>query len=124
MTEIVLVRRRDAKTDPPDHHNPVLVGYDEHRYSSRPDTDFLSYWKERWGRWTDIGFRPVAASQPSWWLDIPQDVEGKSLTIDDIRCVLSDALHGATSDAPEIDLLRAALDALDTRNGDNGGQSN
>jgi len=111
MTEIVLVRRRDAKTDPPQPFSDLV-------WTDQGPARYRWY---RHAAWQD---HEGCELDPSWWLDIPQDVEGKSLTINDIRCVLSDAMHGATSEAPEIDLLRAALDALDTRNGDNGGQSN
>ena len=108
MSEVVIVRKRNAKTDPPEEGTWAMT-----------DAGPLCRGAKCWFR----GYNdPVP--DPLWWYDLRPTVEGKSLTIDDMRCVLSDAMHGATSEAPEIDLLRAALDALDTRNGDNGGQSN
>ena len=127
MTRIVFALERDAKTDPPDHYNPVLVGYAEHKYDSRPDTGFLSYREGVWGSWVDdLGFVPVPF-QPSWWLDIPRGVEGEGLTINDLRetveCVEAEAQWNRQANPPNdfeaarlyrmAARLRAALDALE-----------
>ena len=112
MTEVVFALKRDAKTDPPDHYNPVLVGYDEPKYSSRPDTDFLSYWEGRWGRWADIGFRPVAASQPLWWYDLRPTTEGEPLTTKHLKALAFPIVFSRETHDEGIARLRAALDVL------------
>ena len=116
MSEVVIVRKRNAKTDPPEEGTWAMT-----------DAGPLCRGAKCWFR----GYNdPVP--DPSVWYDL-RATEGEPLTVDDLEAAHDAAQMLTGSDFhkrhwPRMyrcqDRLRAALDALDTRNGDNGGQSN
>ena len=110
MSDVVIVRERCAKTDPPERSGeyfPTDVGillYDANRKS--------------WGEWVEVAdeFFP-ALPQPRVWYDFPRDTERAGLTEDDLRWLVEqhEAREWTTvKEAETVARLRAALDALNT----------
>ena len=115
MTGVVIVRERDAKTDPPEHEWDVLT-----------DRGFAYHGNGSWWRLDPNTCRDVrVAPQPSVWFDFPRDTERATLTVMALKRLYNAACHKhERASIDDLISLGAALDALDTRNGDNGGQSN
>ena len=114
MPEVMLVLKRDAGTDPPEHAGPVMTNRGPGWW---PLVD-----KPEWQYVHELSFGLERMDpQPSWWLDIPQGAEGEGLTVEDLETA-HDAAQMLTGsdfhkrDWPRMyrcqDRLRAALDAL------------
>ena len=111
---VVLVRKRDAKTDRPDDDRIVLTNYGYAR------------WNHNWGvnsegRWTTVpnGLRSTRFVEPSVWYDL-RPTEGKGLTVEHLEAVSGLATRKWTTDAQREGSarLRAAIDALTTKDDD------
>ena len=116
MSEVVIVRKRDAKTDRPEDQN-LAYPTDRGVGVIHPATD----------AWLDIALLRPFNPQPSVWYDL-RPTEGEPLTVDDLEAA-HDAAQMLTGsdfhkrDWPRMyrcqDRLRAALDAL-TKEADDG----
>ena len=117
MTGVVIVRERCAKTDPPE------VG------GNHVTDQGCLYWN--FDGWLHDSDR-IADPQPSVWFDFPRDTERETLTTEDVDLVcywvetMSKVIRGVNpglagpTEAQEylsgaVARLRAALDALDTK---------
>ena len=85
MSEVVIVRKRDAKTDPPETDGPVLTDqglarYGGPRWLPRDSGHGVAWWR------LDLGGEQLWPP-PLWWYDL-RPTEGEGLTTEDLRAVL------------------------------------
>ena len=122
MTRVVFALERDAKTDRPEDQN-LAYPTDRGVGVIHPATD----------AWLDIALLRPFNPQPSVWYDL-RLTEGEALTINDLRDIRDAAVIGVNEmggypgelpmyvarTARATERLRAALDALDTKEADRG----
>ena len=152
MTGVVIVRERCAKTDPPQPFSDLvwtdqgLARYGGPRWLPRDSGHGVAWWRLDLGGgqlwppplwWYDL--RPTAnerlglgvsgGSPPPKGFEIVRETATQPLTIEHLEDLYEHAVSPPnTTWSRYVRIaaarLRAALDALNTRNGDNGGQSN
>ena len=105
MPEVVIVRKRDAKTDPPTDSNARMTDIGVAYY-------VRDHRGEAWFYIEDDHATMPCDPQPRVWFDFPRDTERETLTTDDIAWVLHEADQDLVGDSEEAARLRAALDAL------------
>jgi len=115
VSEVVIVRKRDAKKDPPNHDRPVWTEHGQMAFTMEHD-DFTppARYERRWV-WL-IGQSPVRpVMQPRWWYDL-RPTEGEGLTLSGLRGLAAVLKLCDLEDAPitaaDLARLQAALDAI------------
>ena len=118
MTRVVFALERDAKTDPPKHPGGVLTDQGLAWYAHTPNRD--GPWYSELGAYGS----PPLDPQPRVWYDLPRGTDRAGLTVEDLEAA-HDAAQMLTGsdfhkrDWPRMyrcqDRLRAALDALNTK---------